>query len=79
MPPKTKKVKKVQLALEQDKALAGMLSLLVAEREERLNDKKEPRKTEVILADAGLAIGEIAQLMGKNYDAVKQAVRRGRG
>jgi DNA-directed RNA polymerase specialized sigma24 family protein len=66
------------LELDQDKALAGVLGLLVAEREERLNDKKDPRKTEVILADAGLAIGDIAKLMGKNYEAVKMAIRRGR-
>lgn len=73
-----KKKEEPPLALDQDKALAGVLGLLVAEREERLNDKKDPRKTEVILADAGLAIGDIAKLMGKKYDAVKQAVRRGR-
>jgi len=68
--------KEEPLQLDQAKALAGVLGLLVAEREERLNDKKDPRKTEVILADAGLAIGDIAKLMGKKYDAVKQAVRR---
>jgi DNA-directed RNA polymerase specialized sigma24 family protein len=61
-----------------DKALAGVLALLVAEREARLNDKSEPRKTEVVLADAGLDYAEIAAVTGKNYDAVKQAVRRGR-
>jgi DNA-directed RNA polymerase specialized sigma24 family protein len=66
------------LALDQNKALAGVLGLLIAEREERLNEQKDPRKTEIVLADAGLGIGEIAKLMGKKYDAVKQAVRRGR-
>lgn len=76
MTPKQKKDE--TLELEQDKALAGVLGLLVAEREERLSDKKDPRKTEVVLADAGLAIGDIAKLMGKKYDAVKMAIRRGR-
>lgn len=73
-----KQKKDETLELDQDKALAGVLGLLVAEREERLSDKKDPRKTEVILADAGLAIGDIAKLMGKKYDAVKMAIRRGR-
>jgi DNA-directed RNA polymerase specialized sigma24 family protein len=64
--------------LGQSKTLAGILALLIAEREERLNEKGEVRKTEVILADAGLSIGEIAALAGKNYDAVKMTIRRGR-
>jgi DNA-directed RNA polymerase specialized sigma24 family protein len=64
--------------LDQSKAITGMLALLVAEREERINDRSEPRKTEVILADAGLSIGEIASLTGKNYDTVKTTIRRGR-
>lgn len=64
--------------LDQAKALAGVLGLLVAEREQRLNEKTDPRKTEFILADAGLSIGDIARLMGKTYGAVKQALRRGR-
>ncbi len=74
-----KKKKDETPELDQGKALAGVLGLLVAEREERLSDKNDPRKTEVILADAGLAIGDIAKLMGKKYDAVKMAIRRGRG
>lgn len=45
------------LPLEQ--AMSGILALLAAEREERVNpDKdpnKEPRKTEVILADSGMS------------------------
>ncbi len=65
--------------LDPDKALTGILALLVAEREDRLNDRSEPRKTETILADAGLGIGDIAQLTGKNYDAVKMTIRRSKG
>jgi DNA-directed RNA polymerase specialized sigma24 family protein len=61
-----------------DKALAGMLALLVAEREERLDDDKAPRKTEVVLASAGLTANEIAALVGKNVDAVRKAIQRGR-
>jgi DNA-directed RNA polymerase specialized sigma24 family protein len=64
--------------LDSDKALAGILAVLAANREDRLNDRAEPRRTEVVLADAGLDYGEIATLTGKNYEAVKAAVRRSR-
>jgi DNA-directed RNA polymerase specialized sigma24 family protein len=65
-------------ALTGDKALAGMLALLVAEREERLGDDTAPRKTEVVLANAGLTANEIAPLIGKNIAAVRKAIQRGR-
>jgi DNA-directed RNA polymerase specialized sigma24 family protein len=65
--------------LDSGKALAGVLALLVAEREERNNGRGGPRKTELILADAGLAIADIARVTGKSYDAVKQTLRRNRG
>ena len=64
--------------LPTDKALTGILAVLVADREERLNGKTKPRKSEVVLADAGLGLTEIASLTGKNYDSVKTTVRRGR-
>jgi DNA-directed RNA polymerase specialized sigma24 family protein len=74
-----KRKKDEGLELDQEKALAGVLGLLVAEREERLSDKRDPRKTEVILADAGLATSDIAKLMGKNYGAVTKTIQRSRG
>jgi DNA-directed RNA polymerase specialized sigma24 family protein len=61
--------------------MAGVLAVLVAEREERLNaadEKNKPAKTEVLLANAGLTPGEIAQVMGKNVAAVQRAIQRGR-
>lgn len=67
--------------LPQEKVLAGVLAILVAEREERLNgadEKNKPAKTELLLANAGLSPNEIAQLMGKNLDAVRKAIQRGR-
>jgi len=67
--------------LPQDKALAGVLAILVAEREERLtgtDEKSKPAKTEVLLANAGLSPSEIAQLMGKNFEAVRKTIQRGR-
>jgi len=61
--------------------MAGVLAILVAEREERLNgtdDKNKAAKTEVLLANAGLSATEIAQLMGKNLAAVRKTIQRGR-
>jgi hypothetical protein len=37
-----------------DKAITGVLAMLVAEREERLSDGTDQRKTEAVLATAGL-------------------------
>ena len=59
-------------------ALAGLLALLVDEREERVKGDKDARKTEILLADAGLSIEDIAAVMGKNYDAVRVAINRAR-
>lgn len=63
------------------KAMAGVLALLVAEREDRLNgsdQKYKPAKTEVLLASAGLTAAEIALVMGKSPGAVQKAIERGR-
>jgi DNA-directed RNA polymerase specialized sigma24 family protein len=68
-------------APDADKVMAGVLAILVAEREERLNgadEKNKPPKTEVLLANAGLSANEIAQVMGKNIDGVRKAIQRGR-
>jgi DNA-directed RNA polymerase specialized sigma24 family protein len=55
--------------------LRGLLAILVADREERINGATT-RRTELVLADAGLSIGEVAKLTGKNYQAVQKAVVR---
>jgi DNA-directed RNA polymerase specialized sigma24 family protein len=57
-------------------ALAA-LALQIADREHALFGV-EPRRTEVVLSDAGLSIKAIAQLMGRNYGTVKMALRRAR-
>ncbi len=66
--------------LTADKALLGVLALLVAEREERLEagTNGKPRKTELILATSGLNPQEIATLMGKNVAAIRKSIERGR-
>ena len=64
------------IALES--AMAGILALLIEERERRTADDKDAVRTEVLLADAGLSLDEIAGVTGRKYDAVRMAVTRGR-
>jgi DNA-directed RNA polymerase specialized sigma24 family protein len=67
--------------LDNAKVMAGVLALLVAEREDRLyasDEKYKPPKTEVVLAGAGLNSAEVAVLVGKNPGAVQKAIQRGR-
>ncbi len=61
------------------KLLAGILMLLIAEREERTaGDGDAPPKTEVLLSKAGFSGPEIAGLTGKNADAVRKTLQRSR-
>lgn len=64
--------------MELESAMAGVLALLIDEREERTRDQRDAVKTEVLLAEAGLSIDEIAAATGKKHDAVRMAVTRGR-
>jgi DNA-directed RNA polymerase specialized sigma24 family protein len=57
--------------------LKAILSLMVDERESRLNEERGPR-TEVLLAGAGLSAVEIAELTGRNAAAVRMALSRAR-
>ena len=59
-------------------SLAGILALLVDEREARIEDDKEAAKTEVLLWSAGLSIEDIAAVMGKKYDAIRVSLQRSR-
>jgi DNA-directed RNA polymerase specialized sigma24 family protein len=59
-------------------AMRGVLALMVDEREARVGNDRSARKTELLLADAGLSIGEIASLLDKKYDAVAKTISRGR-
>lgn len=76
--------RKAQAAVSQplslDKSMAAVLAMLVADREDRLNGTQngDPRKTELVLATAGLQAAEIAPLVGKNAEAVRKAIQRGR-
>lgn len=57
-------------------AMAGVLALLVEEREERIKGDRSATKTEVVLANAGLSYDDIAAVTGKKPDAVRMAVTR---
>lgn len=59
-----------------ERILIGILALLAADRDERV-EGSTPRRTELILADAGFSPREIAQLLGKEHEAVRSTVRRG--
>lgn len=70
--------KKAQHHVTADAALAGLLALLIDERDERVRESKTARKTEVVLATAGMSIDDIAAVTGKKRDAVRMAIQRGR-
>jgi hypothetical protein len=59
-------------------SLAGMLALMIDERETRIREDKDAAKTEVLLSNAGLSIEDIAALMGKRYDAIRVSLTRNR-
>jgi len=61
----------------QDAALAGILALLAADREEKINDLPV-RRTELVLADAGLSTAEIGSVLGKKSGTVAKAISRAR-
>lgn len=73
--------KKPQADAELDfaKVMAGVLAMLVAEREERMGDDGSGSvKTEVLLSNVGFSAPEIARIMGKNAEAVRKTIQRGR-
>lgn len=49
--------------------------MAVADRDDKLTEG-EPKRSELILAEAGFSIGEISALTGRKYEAVKSALRR---
>jgi DNA-directed RNA polymerase specialized sigma24 family protein len=64
---------------ELTKLLRGVLALLAADRDDRVaGEKARPRRSELVLAEAGLSVGEVAALLGRNRETVKSAVRRAR-
>jgi DNA-directed RNA polymerase specialized sigma24 family protein len=68
--------------LSVEQVMAGILAMLVAEREDRLatlsKEKVELRKTELILSDAGLSANQIAGVLGKKPNTVVKTLSRAR-
>jgi hypothetical protein len=66
-----------ELPVAPEQVSYAQLALYVHDRDVRLFDA-EPKRSEVVLADAGLTLGAIAALTGRNYETVKTTVRRAR-
>ncbi len=61
--------------LDAGRVMLGVLALLAADRDERI-DELTPRRSELVLADAGFSAREIAKLTGRDYEAVRSSLRR---
>lgn len=59
-----------------EKAMTGILALMVEDRERRTDGDKEALKIEVLLARAGLSSEDIAAVTGKNPNAIRVALQR---
>lgn len=62
---------------DHNKVLLGILALLAADRDERIEDEP-PRHTEIVIVEAGFTPQEIAKLTGRNPEAVRSTIRRAR-
>lgn len=61
-----------------DTSLSGILALLADDRQQRVEGDASARKTEVLLADAGLSAEQIAPLLGKSSGAIAKSIQRAR-
>jgi hypothetical protein len=66
-----------ELDIDLDHLIYAQLVMAVHEREVRHFDA-EPQRSEVVLAGAGLSIGQIAKLTGRSYETTKTVLRRAR-
>jgi hypothetical protein len=57
--------------------IAGLLALQLEDRRKN-RDMADSPPAELLLADLGMSIGQIARLTGRNYETVKSTLRRGR-
>ena len=61
-----------------ENVMRAVLALLADEREARIANERDARKTEELLFGAGFSIREIASLLGKPYRTVQSTLRTGR-
>jgi DNA-directed RNA polymerase specialized sigma24 family protein len=59
-----------------EKSLAGILALLIEEREQRATGDKKATKIEILLSRAGLSNSDIGAVTGKNAGAVRMVIQR---
>jgi DNA-directed RNA polymerase specialized sigma24 family protein len=68
--------------LSVEQVMTGILAMLAAEREDRLavlsKAKVEPRKTELILSNAGMTPHQIGSILGKKPNTVAKTLSRAR-
>ena len=67
-----------QYRIPAESAMAGVLALLIDEREQRTQGDREAAKTEVLLANAGLSVEDIVALTRKKPDAIRKSIQRAR-
>ncbi len=68
-------------ALRSEVILAGILALLAADRDDKLREVTSSdarRRTEVVLADAGLSPSEIGKVLNKKPNTVAKIIQRAR-
>ena len=69
--------------LTSEQAMVGILALLAADREDRTASRdrvssEQARKTELVLADAGLTAAQIGRILGKKPNSVAKTISRAR-
>lgn len=57
-------------------AVAGILAILVEERQQRVENIEDAAKVEILLWRAGLSVADIVSLTGKNEGAVRKTIQR---
>ena len=63
-----------------DRKLSVILALIIQDRYKKSegNDKKSPKKVEILLAEFGFKAPEIARLLNKKTPAVQKIIQRAR-
>jgi DNA-directed RNA polymerase specialized sigma24 family protein len=64
-----------QVSRDSARVMRAVLALMAADRDERI-DASPQRRSEIVLADAGFSAREISIMTGRNYEAVRSALRR---
>lgn len=65
--------------LTHEQLLLSLVALIAADREERIASSATPeslRKTELVLADAGLSAAEIGKILNKKSNSVAKTISR---